>query len=89
VVDLPWMQYSGASMSDIAPVQSRGRITIPADVRRALQVAPGDEVVFIETAPGRFEIKANARHAALLSSRRSSRLEVPGGRRTPQLELPL
>jgi AbrB family looped-hinge helix DNA binding protein len=76
-------------MTDIAPVQSRGRITIPADVRRALQVAPGDEVVFVETAPGRFEIRANGRQAALLSNRRSSRLAVSVGRRTPQLELPL
>ncbi|WP_284620540.1 AbrB/MazE/SpoVT family DNA-binding domain-containing protein [Aquabacterium humicola] len=60
-----------------ARIQTRGRVTLPAEVRRALQVAGGDELVFVETAPGRYEVKAEARGAALLKRRRTARLEVP------------
>lgn len=69
-----------------AKMQTRGRLTIPAEVRRALQVADGDELVFVETQPGRFEIKAEQRGAALLKRRRVARLEVPVKR---QLDLPI
>ena len=41
-----------------ATVTSKGRITILADVRRALRVASGDRIEFVEIAPGRFEIIA-------------------------------
>lgn len=67
-------------------MQTRGRLTVPAEVRRALQLAVGDEVVFVETAPGRFEVKAEQRGAALLKRRRIARLEVPVKR---QLDLPI
>ena len=41
-----------------ATVTSKGQITIPANVRRALQVGPGDRVEFVEVEPGRFEVVA-------------------------------
>ena len=41
-----------------ATVTSKGQITIPADVRRALRVASGDRIEFVEIEPGRFEIIA-------------------------------
>ena len=41
-----------------ATVTSKGQITIPADVRRALRVASGDRVEFVEIEPGRYEIIA-------------------------------
>ena len=41
-----------------ATVTSKGQITIPADVRQALQVGPGDRVEFVEVDPGRFEVVA-------------------------------
>ena len=41
-----------------ATVTSKGQITIPADVRQALQVGPGDRVEFVEIDPGRFELVA-------------------------------
>jgi antitoxin PrlF len=41
-----------------ATVTSKGQITIPAEVRQALQVEPGDRVEFIEVQPGRFEVVA-------------------------------
>jgi len=41
-----------------ATVTSKGQITIPADVRRALRVSSGDRVEFVEIEPGRFEIIA-------------------------------
>lgn len=72
-----------------ATVQTRGRVTLPLGIRHVLKVAPGDEVVFVQTAPGRFEVRAEARTAVLLNRPRVSRLEVPIGRRAPQLELPL
>jgi len=41
-----------------ATVSSKGRITIPGNVRRALRVEPGDRVEFVEIEPGRFEVVA-------------------------------
>jgi antitoxin PrlF len=41
-----------------ATVTSKGQITIPANVRLALQVKPGDRVEFVEVEPGRFEVVA-------------------------------
>jgi AbrB family looped-hinge helix DNA binding protein len=76
-------------MHRIATVQTRGRITLPARIRQALQIAPGDNVVFVETAAGRFEVKAEARTAALLNRRPTTRLELPVQLRAPQLQLPL
>jgi antitoxin PrlF len=44
-----------------ATVTSKGQITIPADVRQALQVEAGDRVEFLEVEPGRFEVVAATR----------------------------
>jgi AbrB family looped-hinge helix DNA binding protein len=37
-----------------ATITSKGQITIPADVRRALAVNSGDRVEFVELEPGQF-----------------------------------
>ena len=37
-----------------ATLTSKGQITIPADVRRALNVQTGDRVEFVQIEPGRF-----------------------------------
>jgi AbrB family looped-hinge helix DNA binding protein len=76
-------------MQRTATVQTRGRVTLPAGIRQALQIAPGDDVVFVETAPGRFELKAEARRAALLQRADPSRLKASVRRRVPPLELSL
>ena len=44
-----------------ATVTSKGKITIPADVRQALQVKAGDRVEFVQIEPGRFEVVAATR----------------------------
>jgi len=44
-----------------ATVTSKGQITIPADVRRSLNVQTGDRVEFVQIEPGRFEILAATR----------------------------
>lgn len=44
-----------------ATVSSKGQITIPTSVRKALQVEPGDRVEFVEVDPGRFELVAATR----------------------------
>ncbi len=44
-----------------AQLTSKGQITIPASVRRALQVAEGDRVEFVQIEPGRFEFMAATR----------------------------
>jgi AbrB family looped-hinge helix DNA binding protein len=75
-------------MQRTATVQTRGRVTLPVALRQALEIAPGDEIVFVETAPGRFELKAVARRAALLDRPRARR-EAPRSRRIRQLELSL
>ena len=68
-------------MHRIATVQTRGRITLPVGIREALQIAPGDNVVFVETAAGRFEVKAEPRTAFLLDRRPPVRIEARRGRR--------
>ena len=40
---------------------SKGQITIPADLRQALQVKSGDRVEFVQIEPGRFEVVAAIR----------------------------
>ena len=42
-------------------IWSKGQITIPADVRHALQVDTGDRVEFVEMAPGRYEFVSATR----------------------------
>jgi antitoxin PrlF len=44
-----------------ATLSSKGQITIPADVRRSLNVQTGDRVEFVQVEPGRFEILAATR----------------------------
>ena len=39
-----------------ATLTSKGQITIPADVRRLLNVQAGDRVEFVQIEPGRFEL---------------------------------
>lgn len=41
-----------------ATVTTKGQITIPVNVRNALQVEAGDRVEFVEVEPGRFEVVA-------------------------------
>lgn len=41
-----------------ATITTKGQITIPAEVRRALKVDTGDRVEFIEIEPGRYEFLA-------------------------------
>lgn len=49
-----------------ATITSKGQITIPIDVRVALNVEPGDRVEFVEVEPGRFEVIAATRSASEL-----------------------
>jgi AbrB family looped-hinge helix DNA binding protein len=72
-----------------AKIQSRGRLTLPAGVREALKVEPGDQVTFTETKPGRFELKAEGGSGTLLERRPVSRLEVGVPRTRRQMELPI
>jgi antitoxin PrlF len=44
-----------------ATLTSKGQITIPADVRRVLNVQTGDRVEFVQVEPGRFEMVAATR----------------------------
>ena len=44
-----------------ATLTSKGQITIPADVRRELNVATGDRVEFVQIEPGRYELVAATR----------------------------
>lgn len=37
---------------DVATISANGQITLPSDVRKRLQLGPGDKVVFIENEQG-------------------------------------
>ena len=41
-----------------ANLTSKGQITIPAQVRQALNVGTGDRIEFVEVSPGRYEFIA-------------------------------
>lgn len=75
-------------MDQTVKVQTRGRITLPQEVRDALHAETGDEVILRKTAPGRFELKVRRRTAALEKAR-PSRLAVAVPSNTEQLDLPL
>lgn len=49
-----------------ATVTSKGQITIPAQVREALDVNAGDRVEFVEVMPGRFKFIAPTRSVTVL-----------------------
>jgi AbrB family looped-hinge helix DNA binding protein len=44
-----------------ATLTSKGQITIPADVRRDMNVDAGDRVEFVQVEPGRYELIAATR----------------------------
>lgn len=44
-----------------ATLTSKGQVTIPADVRRSLNVQTGDRLEFVQVEPGRYEIVAATR----------------------------
>ena len=50
----------------IATLTSKGQITIPAEVRRDLQVKTGDRIEFVQIAPGRYECIAATRSVTAL-----------------------
>jgi AbrB family looped-hinge helix DNA binding protein len=52
-----------------ATLTTKGQITIPADVRRVLNVEAGDRVEFVQIEPGRFEMIAATRSVRELKGR--------------------
>ena len=50
----------------IATLSSKGQITIPAEVRKDLNVDTGDRVEFVQIAPGRYEFVAATREVTEL-----------------------
>ena len=52
-----------------ATLTTKGQITIPADVRRVLNVEAGDRVEFVQVEPGRFEVVAATRSVRELKGR--------------------
>ena len=52
-----------------ATLTSKGQITIPADVRKALNVDTGDRLEFVEVEPGRFEVIVATRSVTELKGR--------------------
>lgn len=49
-----------------ATLTSKGQITVPAAVRKALGVGTGDRVEFVEVSPGRYEFIAATRPVTAL-----------------------
>lgn len=57
---------------DVATISANGQITVPIDVRRRLQLGPGDKIVFIENEDGDLVVVRPAA-AALLAAQRAFR----------------
>lgn len=57
---------------DVATISTNGQITLPAGVRRRLQLGPGDQVVFIENDQGDIVV-VRPSIAALLEAQRAFR----------------
>ena len=66
-------RYVAAPNAAPDAVQTRGRITLPTQLRLTLDVQPGDEVEFVETSPGHYEVKTTPKAALLRKTTRSSR----------------
>lgn len=67
-------------MKKQAKVTSKGQITIPIEIRRALGVAPGDRLVF-ENDSGNIHIRAAARSSRLAKYRGIGNPKMPSGRK--------
>ncbi len=52
-----------------ATLTTKGQITIPADVRRSLNVDAGDRLEFVQIEPGRYELVAATRSIRELKGR--------------------
>ena len=87
IAGFPWKPESTAMHA--VKLQSRGRLTLPADVRKALGVEPGDKVEFHETRAGCVEVKAMRRAGALNDRTTVSRLDVAVPKTRRQMELPI
>ncbi|WIY83841.1 AbrB/MazE/SpoVT family DNA-binding domain-containing protein [Propionimicrobium sp. PCR01-08-3] len=57
---------------DVATISANGQITLPVDVRKRLQLVPGDKVVFVENEQGDIVVVRPA-VAALLEAQRAFR----------------
>lgn len=57
---------------DVATISANGQITLPVDVRKRLQLGPGDKVVFVENEQGDTVVVRPA-VAALLEAQRAFR----------------
>jgi AbrB family looped-hinge helix DNA binding protein len=60
------------SIMDVATISANGQITVPADVRKRLQLGPGDKIVFVENEDGDIVVVRPAA-AALLEAQRAFR----------------
>lgn len=57
---------------DVATISANGQITVPVDVRKRLQLTPGDKIVFVENEYGDIVVVRPAA-AALLEAQRAFR----------------
>lgn len=73
-------------MQTTARIQTRGRVNLPSEIRQALDVRPGDDLLFEEIAPGQFQVRSGKRPVLLQSDTRS-RLSVPVPEHSGQLDL--
>ena len=48
-------------MANLGTVTTRNQITIPAEIRPDMEIAPGDRIIIRSTGPGVFEIKSISR----------------------------
>ena len=52
-------------MTNIARLQSRGQVTVPQEIRDACELAPGDDLLFVQVGERTFECRALPRRRSL------------------------
>ena len=67
---------------DVATISANGQITVPADVRKRLQVGAGDKIVFVENEAGDIVVVRPVAAALLQAQRAFRAAQLSDGLRT-------
>ena len=56
---------NGAAQVNVTRVQAGGRMTVPAEIRRACRIMPGTDLLFVVEGPNEFRYRVVTRRTSL------------------------